>query len=350
MGVILNGNCLDVMGGMDSDSIDAIVTDPPYGLSFMGKRWDYDVPDVALWGECLRVLKPGGHLLSFGGSRTYHRMVVNIEDAGFEIRDQIMWLYGSGFPKSHNIGGGWGTALKPAHEPIVVARKPFKGTVAENVLEHGTGVLNIDGCRVEGAPEPTRFDAAKHHHDGWRMTATGAETAASASPLGRWPANVILDEEAGAMLDEQKEGASRFFYCPKASRAERNQGCEDLEAAPKYRDFGLKNRIEGGEITNKRTNEEARLTKNNHPTVKPVALMEYLIRLVTPPEGVVLDPFMGSGTTLIAAHICGVDSIGIEIDPDYCEIAKGRLKSWTHEDILYDVDGEIVKEDTVEWV
>lgn len=231
-------------------SVDAIVTDPPYGLSFMGKKWDYDVPSVEIWAECLRVLKPGGHLLAFAGTRTQHRMAVRIEDAGFEIRDMIAWVYGSGFPKSldvskaidkaagaerdvigvredfakrmslskrpgtANVGGyvnpqaageitapatddarqwqGWGTALKPALEPITVARKPLVGTVAANVLAHGTGALNIDGCRVEGTPAPTRFDPAKHGHEGWRMNATGAECAANASPLGRWPANLIL--------------------------------------------------------------------------------------------------------------------------------------------------------------
>ena len=151
---LLLGDCLEKLKELDDNSIDSIVTDPPYGLSFMGKKWDYDVPSVEIWEECMRVLKPGGHLLSFAGSRTYHRMAVRIEDAGFEIRDQIMWIYGSGFPKSHNIGHkvdeyqGWGTALKPAHEPIVMARKPFKGSVADNVLEWGTGGINIDDSRI----------------------------------------------------------------------------------------------------------------------------------------------------------------------------------------------------------
>jgi site-specific DNA-methyltransferase (adenine-specific) len=289
-------------------SVDAVVTDPPYGLSFMGKKWDYDVPSVEVWAECLRVLKPGGHLLAFAGTRTQHRMAVRIEDAGFEIRDMIAYVYGSGFPKSLDVskaidkaagaerevvgqrkklqsygadvndvyGGGpdkggvqlitapatpaaqqwagWGTALKPALEPITVARKPLIGTVASNVLEHGTGAINVDGCRVD---------------------------------VERWPANLLHDgsEEVDRLMPG---GEARFFYTAKASKDDRDDG-------------------------------------NTHPTVKPTDLMRYLCRLVTQPGGTVLDPFMGSGSTGKAAVLEGFKFIGIERDPSYFEIAKARI-------------------------
>lgn len=379
------GNNIDVLKTFADNSIDSIVTDPPYGLSFMGKKWDYDVPTKELWAECLRVLKPGGHLLSFGGTRTYHRLVVAIEDAGFEIRDQIQWLYGSGFPKSQDIskaidkqagaerevisecgsdgvkrkprqmikGGdeslsvttvatqsitapatpeaktwqGWGTALKPANEPICVARKPLsESTVAKNVLRWGTGGLNIDGTRIAAGDDlKPVFSGAK----GQKQAEYGKGTVfgnsdkyeSIVSPQGRWPANIILDEEAAAALDEQsgitkgggktkvktdteqmfgmkghvnvdyddKGGASRFFYVAKASKRERGEG-------------------------------------NMHPTVKPIKLMEYLIKLVTPPGGIVLDPFMGSGTTGVAAKNLGFDFVGIEMNQEYFEIAKRRYE------------------------
>lgn len=304
---IRHGDCLAVMREMPDASVDAVVTDPPYGLAFMGKRWDYDVPGVEVWAECLRVLKPGGHLLAFAGTRTQHRMAVRIEDAGFEIRDMIAWVYGSGFPKSHNLKGewqGWGTALKPALEPITVARKPLIGTVAENVLEHGTGALNVDGCRV----------------------ASGEANAAieKANTLGRWPANLIHDgsEEVvncfpqakgqqGALTGAEPSSkttnafgefscrtpseprgdsgsAARFFYCAKASKADRGSA-------------------------------------NNHPTVKPTDLMRYLCRLVTPPGGIILDPFAGSGSTGKAAALEGFRFIGIEREAEYVEIARARI-------------------------
>ena len=299
-----HGDCRDIMATMDASSVDAIVTDPPYGLAFMGKDWDHGVPGVEFWREALRVAKPGAHLLAFGGTRTFHRLACAIEDAGWEIRDTIMWVYGSGFPKSHDVskaidkaagavrekvpatGGlhknrnlnddgwskigeveptmdsafpatdaarqwsGWGTALKPAWEPIIVARKPLCGTVAETVLRHGTGALNIDGCRA------------------------GA----------RWPANVAHD---GAMHEH-----GRYFYCAKTSKADRNDGCE-----------------------------------NNHPTVKPTELMRYLVRLVTPPGGVVLDPFCGSGSTGRGAILEQAAFIGIELDAEYLEIARRRINA-----------------------
>jgi hypothetical protein len=414
------GDCLDVLRTIDTNTIDAIVTDPPYGLSFMGKRWDYDVPSVEVWYECLRVLKPGGHLLAFAGTRTQHRMACRIEDAGFEIRDMIAWVYGSGFPKSldvskaidrmdaseeqerrrlrftawvrstgatsrqideatdTNMGGhyttaasqpaimtrehleqcryllgsvpewveseadirsvesrnmaarevvgqhratapgcnmrvsmtgcdydkvgsitapatseaqrwsGWGTALKPALEPITVARKPLAGTVAQNVIQHGTGALNVDGCRVSGEPVPV-FDTVGGRK--FEQTHTQPERRTQqvgTSDIGRWPANLIHDgsEEPAALLGD----AARFFYCAKASRSDRGEG-------------------------------------NTHPTVKPTDLMRYLCRLVTPPGGTVLDPFMGSGSTGKAAALEGFHFLGIEREAQYLDIARARIRA-----------------------
>jgi hypothetical protein len=404
------GDCLDVLRTIDTNTIDAIVTDPPYGLSFMGKRWDYDVPSVEVWYECLRVLKPGGHLLAFAGTRTQHRMAVRIEDAGFEIRDMIAWVYGSGFPKSLDVskaidkrggnahltaeigaalkaarksrgitateadrtycggvtlwswyegrpagqqmptaevmarvaadwpelqryadliaeaerevvgqhetdmgglGGerlgqkcgditapatpeaqqwaGWGTALKPALEPITVARKPLAGTVAANVLEHGTGALNVDGCRVgaEARPVMVRTETVVSA-TAMSGQSTGATSSGELTTAGRWPANLIHDgsEEPAALLGT----AARFFYCAKASRSDRGDG-------------------------------------NNHPTVKPTDLMRYLCRLVTPPGGTVLDPFMGSGSTGKAAALEGFHFLGIEREAQYLDIARARIRA-----------------------
>ena len=290
---------MDRLKELDDNSIDSIVTDPPYGISFMGKKWDYDVPSQEIWEECMRVLKPGGHLLSFAGSRTYHRMAVRIEDAGFEIRDQIMWVYGSGFPKSYKLGNGWGTALKPAHEPIVMARKPFKGNVTNNVLEWSTGGINIDESRVDFVSEADKAESInKNQHADFGSTMGTNQIYGDYSmlepqnynPTGRFPANIIFDEEAGKLLDTQYEGASRFFYCPKSSKKDRNEG-----------------------------------TDNNHPTVKPTDLMLYLIRLVTPNGGITLDPFMGSGSTGKAAIRGGFDFIGIERENEYFQIAEGRI-------------------------
>lgn len=290
-----HGDCLDVLRAMPGASVDAVVTDPPYGLAFMGKRWDYDVPSVEIWAECLRVLKPGGHLLAFAGTRTQHRMAVRIEDAGFDIRDMIAWVYGSGFPKSHN--GPWGgTALKPALEPITVARKPLSGAVAENVLRHGTGGLNIDGCRV-GNETPERIGRwpANLIHDGSEEVLAGFPHTASGAPGVRRKAH---DTNAMAgrlgLTGEQETGygdagsAARFFYCAKASKADRG-------------------------------------ADNAHPTVKPTDLMRYLCRLVTPPGGVVLDPFTGSGSTGKAAVLEGLRFIGIEREAEYIGIARARI-------------------------
>jgi hypothetical protein len=289
---LLHGDCLERLKELPDCSVDACVTDPPYGLSFMGKAWDYDVPTVDVWREVLRVLKPGGHLLAFAGTRTQHRMAVPIEDAGFEIRDMIAWVYGSGFPKSRNLDGdwqGWGTALKPALEPITVARKPLMGTVAANVLEHGTGAINVDGCRVAAPDNQGKVWTRGGNQKGASLTTntTGQHQYIEASPLGRWPANLIHDgsDEPCELLGS----AARFFYCAKASKADRGDG-------------------------------------NSHPTVKPTELMRYLCRLVTPPGGVVLDPFMGSGSTGKAAALEGFRFIGIEREAEYLEIARCRIQ------------------------
>ena len=355
------GDCLEVLKTIPDNSIDSVVTDPPYHLTsivkrfgkedsapaqfgtdgayaraskgFMGKEWDGG--DIAfrtdVWEECLRILKPGGHLLAFSHSRTYHRMGVAIEDAGFEIRDQIMWVYGSGFPKSHNIGkaidkmeiehdyDGFGTALKPAHEPIVMARKPLsEKSIAENVLKHGTGGINIDGSRIGYVSD---YDK-KHQVDIRKGTGTffGGEGESKCEQVdmnGRFPANIIFDEEAGQLLDEQSDKSSRFFYCPKAAKSDRNEGLDNLP--------DIEWRKEAPANPN-RDNRPFLPTKNNHPTVKPTDLMRYLINLITPPNGTILDPFMGSGSTGKAAVRCGVNFIGIEKEQEYMDIASARIE------------------------
>lgn len=352
------GDCLDKLKELADNSVDSVVTDAPYGLSFMGKKWDYDVPSVAIWTEVLRVLKPGGHLLSFGGTRTYHRMVVNIEDAGFEIRDQIQWIYGSGFPKSHNIGDGRGTALKPANEPIVLARKPLsESTVAKNVLKWGTGALNIDESRIGGNPGYKYPNGPGGNSFSVGEGKDGTRTSPVESTQGRWPANILFDETAAQMLDEQSGeraagnfpkvqntkswkmssngknlsepratdsgGASRFFYVAKASKRERNAGCEDM---PLKTSGGMSGTLDGTLKTGS-ANERNNLNQNSHPTVKPIKLMEYLIKLITPPNGIVLDPFMGSGSTGVAAKKLGFEFIGIEREKEYVEIADKRISA-----------------------
>jgi DNA modification methylase len=375
---ILEGDCRDVLRTLPDASVDSVVTDPPYELGFMGKSWDSTgiAYDVSVWRECLRVLKPGGHLLAFGGSRTYHRLACAVEDAGFEIRDQIMWIYGSGFPKSRNLDGdwqGWGTALKPAHEPIVVARKPLIGTVAANVLAHGTGALNIDASRIPGEkPATTRGAGGKNG----RYAPINAQGRILDDGAGRWPANIIHDgsEEVleafpeapgqladastnadskktqnvyGAMnrgnardgeasADSENDGAvgfkmrpgarrldsgsaARFFYTAKASRSDRNIGCEMLQAKPLNWSSGQQS---PGTFQSENTNREA---QNHHPTVKPTDLMRYLVKLVTPPGGTVLDPFAGSGSTGRGADIEQFDAILIELNPEYAAIARKRI-------------------------
>lgn len=331
------------MAAMLDNSVDSVVTDPPYGLSFMGKKWDYDVPSTEIWAECLRVLKPGGHLLAFAGTRTQHRMAVRIEDAGFEIRDMIAWVYGSGFPKSRNLDGdweGWGTALKPALEPITVARKPLIGTVAANVLAHGTGALNVDGCRVE--TDPSVDDPRLGGNGAWKTDKAAqnvyeggyAGQDIASSSLGRWPANLIHDgsEEVTNLM----ESPARFFYCAKASKRDRDEGCEGLEE--RVAGVGDVDESSGRDSTKpgnqygegSRRRVESGLSptmarRNHHPTVKPTELMRYLCRLVTPAGGIVLDPFMGSGSTGKAAVLEGFDFIGIELNPEYFTIAEKRI-------------------------
>jgi site-specific DNA-methyltransferase (adenine-specific) len=342
---LLHADCIAAMSlVIEPGSVDAIVTDPPYELGFMGKGWDSTgiANNPAMWRAAFDCLKPGGHLLAFSGTRTYHRMVCAIEDAGFEIRDQIGWAYGSGFPKSLDVSKaigesyrapawqGWGTALKPAWEPICVARKPLTGTVAANVLAHGTGALNIDGCRVG---DEVRFNAsAGNQRAGVAQNANilqGTDPEAEGRiAVGRWPANLIhdgSDEVLAAFPDsngsgparklkrgEREDGAgwgmagadgelrdagtgsaARFFYCAKASKSDRGEG-------------------------------------NVHPTVKPTELMRYLCRLITPPGGVVLDPFTGSGSTGKAAVLEGFRFVGCELSDEYVRIAEARIAhAWT---------------------
>lgn len=483
---ILEGNNLETLKTLPDNSVDSVVTDPPYGLSFMNKKWDYDVPSVELWKEVYRVLKPGGHLLSFGGTRTYHRMVVNIEDAGFEIRDQIMWLYGSGFPKSLNIGKaidkmegnerevvgrkiqrvdgtlrnsasngspflkdgiegssskktdgyiniekpgsensekaeGWGTGLKPANEPICVARKPIsENTIAENFIKWGVGGFNIDECRVgnEGSVKKTeitkisnsdseifkganikckrtpiegegRFPAniilecicdevikgdkgevkeriqpeTKYYSDKLQMTFNGGFTTPVYNDKGDIHTNPecpcrLLDDQSGnsksvggspknvgiyggSSYNESKTmanfdktgfgdsgGASRFFYIAKTSKAERNMGLDDFEDKENPNaTYGFQD-DEGLKFINRNPENRSRTMKNNHPTVKPVNLMYYLCKLVTPNGGVILDPYMGSGGTGISALLGGFKFIGCELDPDYCRISEARISQY----------------------
>jgi len=370
---IYHGDCLDVLRTLPDASVDAVVTDPPYGLSFMGKRWDYDVPAVEVWAECLRVLKPGGHLLAFAGTRTQHRMAVRIEDAGFEIRDLIAWVYGSGFPKSLDVskaidkaagaerevvcenpnhravsgvgyegvyqGGntgaaaitapatdaarqwaGWGTALKPALEPITVARKPLAGTVAETVLAYGTGALNIDGCRVRTDDGLGRPYGGENKVYGAYSMERGTRTGDALT--GRWPANLIHD--GGPDVTDLLGEAARFFYCAKASRADRDAGCEDL---PQRTAAETVERAEGSAGLDSPRAGAGRTSgaRNHHPTVKPTELMRYLCRLVTPPGGVVLDPFLGSGSTGRGAVLEGFRCVGIERDAEYVAVALARI-------------------------
>lgn len=358
------GDCLDVLKTLPDCSVDSVVTDPPYGLSFMGKRWDYDVPAIEIWAECLRVLKPGGHLLAFAGTRTQHRMAVRIEDAGFEIRDMIAWVYGSGFPKSLDVSKaidkaagaerevvdsytrqgrsagilgaaveiqrnitapatdvarqwqGWGTALKPALEPITVARKPLIGTVAENVLAHGTGGINVDGCRVETNGESLARPFGHGGISAAQLNVIPRGIITGDGLTGRWPANLIHDgsEEVTDLLGE----AARFFYCAKASKRDRDEGLEGFEVKQTH------NRKADGKSVIEPSSQQLRA--NIHPTVKPTDLMRYLCRLVTPPGGIVLDPFTGSGSTGKAAILEGFQFIGIEREAEYIEIARARIE------------------------
>jgi site-specific DNA-methyltransferase (adenine-specific) len=308
----------------------------------MGKKWDSSgiAYDVELWTECLRVLKPGGHLLAFSGSRTYHRMAVAIEDAGFDIRDQIQWVYGSGFPKSHDVSkaidkmegaesakqyDGWGTALKPAHEPICVARKPLIGTVVENVLQYGTGGINIDGCRV-GTPETWQRLKGVSTGLGGEYLRGKQEIPRFSNGLGRWPANFIHDgseEVLQGFPSDEKQSASRFFYCAKASKKDRDEGLEGFEErearSTNWSGDGMPLRQDG-------TERKQPIAQNHHPTVKPTSLMQYLCRLVTPPNGTILDPFLGSGSTGKAAMYEGFNFVGFDLNSEYIAIAKARIE------------------------
>lgn len=335
---IINDDCLHAMQGLEDNTIDSIVTDPPYGLSFMGKDWDHGIPGVVFWQEALRIAKPGCHLLAFGGTRTFHRLAVAIEDAGWEIRDTVMWVYGSGYPKSHNLKGEWegyGTALKPAWEPIIVARKPVEGTVANNMLKWGTGAINIDGCRV-GTEQLSTHGGGINNEGRKYGNGKGIPAISKGNNLhiGRFPANLIHDG-SDEVVSGFPNDTSRFFYCAKASKSERDMGCEGLEEKLSPTMEMRKTpqpRISSNPDYNTGTIIKPPQKHNNHPTVKPLALMRYLCRLVTPPDGVVLDPFCGSGSTLVGALQEGFRYIGIEKDPDYVNIAYARtkhaLKEW----------------------
>ncbi|QGJ95408.1 DNA methylase [Mycobacterium phage Buck] len=382
------GDCRDILAELEDASVDSIVTDPPYELGFMGKKWDGSgiAFDVEMWEQCLRVLKPGGHLLAFGGSRTWHRLTVAIEDAGFEIRDSIAWLYGSGFPKSLDVskaidkaagaerevigtrragitpsGGlvrngvteadkqrlvtapatdaarqweGWGTALKPSFEPVVVARKPLVGTVAANVLEHGTGALNIDACRIatdEDRSRPPR--AANAIYGGGNGTNS---TASESNPAGRWPTNVVLDEAQAAELDAQtgitisrkgkpRTGANGHGWGMTATGAEYDDEGGASRFFPVFKYQAKAPTKERPSYVNEDGNKVA------HSTVKPLALMRWLVKLVTPPGGVVLDPFAGSGTTVEACLLEKFRCIAIENEPDYIPLIEQRLERSTSE-------------------
>lgn len=395
---IIQGDNRDTLRTLEDNSVDAVVTDPPYGIDFLGKDWDANTGALETYRECLRVLKPGGYILAFSAARTYHYLAVTLEQAGFEIRDQIMWLYASGFPKAQDIGkaiqrrqgveeeytieeweakqgysvsrpgetmgfgdpkdrdghgdaglsgkiakctspeakqwAGWKTHLKPAHEPICMARKPFKGSTIDNVLEHGLGALNIDATRIEyqdlkdmeGAG--LNWNKTGYETGGPRFVGSGDEHTDVEKPKekknnineqGRFPSNVI----------GEVEGYQKFFYCPKVSRKERHIGHELPEPYDR-REEGLESAgIQGIQKLNGEKNSQG---GNNHPTVKPVALMRYLIQLVTPPNSRVLDPFCGSGSTGMAAVELGHEFIGCELDPAYVDIAKRRIEAWNTEE------------------
>lgn len=351
---VLHGDCLHVLPTLNENSVDAVVTDPPYGLGFMGKGWDHGAPGSEFWTAALRVAKPGAHLLAFGGTRTFHRLTCAIEDAGWDIRDCLMWIYGTGFPKSLNVGDGIGTALKPAWEPIILARKPLDGTVAQTVLKWGTGTLNIDGCRV-----PTDDDLNGGAYSGgvrpspmFEGSLARLDPSVFVQPSGRWPATLIHDGSAEVVelfpQSKRQQGdttgdepsvptasstgrlqwragyagsAARFFYCAKASKAEREAGCETLPL--RQQDESRNEGDPGGDNPRNRGGSASR--RNHHPTVKPVALMRYLCRLVTPPGGLVLDPFCGSGSTGVAAKAEGLSFVGVDAEAEYVAIAQARI-------------------------
>lgn len=403
---ILVGDSLERLAELPENSVDSVVCDPPYGLKFMGKRWDAEVPKAELWAAVLRVLKPGGHLLASFGTRTYHRGVVAVEDGGFQIRDMVAWLYGQGMPKSKSIArvvdqhidpveprgraipvasksqpngkpltgnpvppyeprtdegkqwDGFGTGLSPGLEPIVLARKPLIGTIPVNVLEHGTGGINIDACRIPGSkPETTRGSGGQHG----RFSPLPGQGRIHDDGRGRWPANVCHDGSQqvlalfpttapkrpspgeGELMDTKSRGnwgfrrqpcsledaggsAARYFYCSKASSAERVAGLGGPVLSGGERAGG---RAEGSAgLDNPRAGTHAE-GLNDHATVKPIDLMRWMVRLVTPPGGTVLDPFMGSGSTGVAAHLEGFGFIGCELDPHHAATAELRIRHYS---------------------
>lgn len=340
---IHHGNCLDVLKSMSENSVDSVVTDPPYGLRFMNNKWDYDVPSIDVWSECLRVLKPGGHLLAFAGTRTQHRMCCRIEDAGFEIRDMIAWVYGSGFPKGKNLDGK-GTQLKPAFEPITMARKPLPGTVQKTFEMYKTGMLNIDSCRIASSFGPTvkTFGEAPSTKNNMGVYAKRVDPW-NANSGGRWPANFIHDGSPDVMsiFPLSKSGGGRKGEPGKRNYARTNTvfGVDSC---------GLKGRADGKLFTPTYSDEGSaarfffqakacpsdRGTGNNHPTVKPTNLMRYLCRLVTPPNGVICDPFMGSGSTGLAAIREGFCFIGVELYAEFYATARERLLRETAQGLL----------------
>ena len=450
---IINGNSAEILKTYPDNSFDCVVTDPPYGISFLGKDWDHNTGDREVYEQCLRVLKPGGHLLAFSAARTYHHLAMTVETVGFEIRDQIMWIYGSGFPKSQDVGrqihkkangkpdkqrfdpaimikedgkyrhpktnklynilpdingdnlkvshegtkysvifeevievdsewSGWGTQLKPAHEPIVMARKPVIGSIRENVLEHGTGAINIDATRVGDEIRTYDLTMVSGQHT---VTLGGLNKKSGETTVqGRFPANIIHDgsdevtrlfphstsgarksthklkgldtgEQRAVFGDDAISGkynvqpftdaqadegsAARFFYCPKVSQKERNIGHQSKIVVGNTN----KNRLSKSQLNDEQDipnsdppirqfdAQQQNIDANNHPTVKPIELMKYLIKLVTPPNGHILDPFNGSGSTGCAAVELGYDYTGIELDPNYVEIANKRISHWEQE-------------------
>lgn len=378
--VLRLGDSLEILKTITPESVDAVVCDPPYGLSFMNQKWDYDVPGVELWQQVFKVLKPGGYLLAFCGTRTYHRLVVNIEDAGFEVRDMMQWIYGQGFPKSLDIskaidkeagaerevvgskkaglgtGGvkgerfsrsitstevditapatseakkwnGWGTALKPANEPICVAQKPIlEKTIAKNVLQHGVGGLNIDGCRIGNETRYNNPSGNKPGGNSYNMSVKGMpEDAEGSTVTGRFPSNVLLDEQAAEVLDEQSgdiKSSKGSGLTPTKARSNFNASIAGINRIG-YEDSGGASRF--FYVAKASTGEKQEDGDNGHPTVKPIQLMRYLVRLVTPPNGIVLDPFMGSGSTGIAALKEGFQFLGVERDLKFFTIAERRV-------------------------